>query len=368
MSDTGFSRQSGVSVARATAQDRARRGERARRLMARGAGAQPRTPTPVSPTLAAFGEVGTALLPTATALRRSEVEELLEFHPGRRAHWRERPVSLGISATTAEGVDCVLAAPGHPAVRAIGTVALRALVIGGRVAQSSAQSFVTRAASDKRMPWSHYLTKDGVLEVITKVTEETGGRLSEGFLAAQSSAQTLDLTSITDRLLVRIRMDERLGGEPPLKVGSTRLRWVARVGAVPASQIAFRVHDDTRRTVLLLVPSEQDLAVAQRFCEDLAVHDWLLSAVASVIERADLAGPGSPASAEILAPFLQHLAHLWVPGVHSPRQLRAPWRQLQDDPDFTADWRRSIDHLRNRLLVATWNSARSGSAVRDQER
>lgn len=357
MADPNFSRGSGMPRGRSGFAGGAHRRARATRLLSRSARAQPRTPEPLPTTLAVFGEVATTLLPTSAALQRGEVEDLLGLFPGQRAHWRERPISLGISAPGAEGIDCTLAAPDHPAVRAIGTVATRALVVGGRVLQSSAQGTVTRALSDKRQPWSHYLSRVGVLEVITKVTGETGDRLVEGFLAARVGATGLDLTSVTDRLLGQVSLHEGLDHDVPLRGGTTRLRWAARV-APGAARVAFRLLDDRQRTVLVSVPAEADLAAAQRFCEDLAVHDWLLTAVASAIERADLAGPGNSAAAEILAPVLHHLAHLWVPGAHTPPELRGPWEQLQRDPDFTADWRRSVDHLRNRMLVATWNAMR----------
>ncbi len=344
---------------RSTVDIRVNRRARTERLLTRGAQAQPRAARPLPDVLAVFGEISSGLLPTAVALRRSEVEEILELAPGQRAHWRERPISLGVSASGAEGVDCQLAAPGHTSVRAIGTVAVRAVVVGGRVVQSSGQAIVVRSPSDQRMPWSHYLERDGVLEVVTKVNGDTGIRLSEGFLAGQSAGQSLDLTSITERLRRRIGMNTALGNDLPLRVRGTRLRWVARVDDVAVPRVSLRLHDDTRRTALIRVPSESELTAAQRFCEDLALHDWLLTAIAATIERADLAGPASAASTDILATFLQNLAHLWAPGAHTPEPMRKLWRQLQDEPDFTADWRRSIDHLRHRMMVATWHAIRA---------
>ncbi|MET8649547.1 SCO2521 family protein [Nocardia aurea] len=304
--------------------------------------------------MAVFGEVCTALLPTTEALRRGEVEELLELNPDSRMQWRERPLSLGISPSTLHGVDCQLVAPAHPTIHAIGTVATRAVVVGGRVVQSSAHCVVVRSAFDKRQGWAHYLNRAGVLEVVTRIGSETTKRMAEGFLGTTGKG-ALDLTTYTDGLLGDIGM--RRLGRAPLRTGTTRLRWAARVGEVDAPQVAFRLQDDILRTVLVVVPSGEELSAAQRFCEDLAVHDWLLTAVTDAVERADLAGPGA-AAADIIGPVLHHLAHLWVPGAHTPPELRGLWGQLREEPDFTAGWRATIDHLRNRMLLSIWNTLR----------
>ncbi|WP_433759323.1 SCO2521 family protein [Nocardia sp. CA-135398] len=345
-----------MRAARSTPHLRQLRRGRAVRLLVRAGAAQTRTP--VGP-LVVFGEVDTCLLPAATPLSRGDLEELLELVPGRPMLWRERPMSLAVSPTTAEGVDCRLAAPSHPDVRAIGTVATHAVVVGGRVLQSSARTRVVRAAGDQRRTWSHYLSQVGVSEVITKVTAETGVRLAEGFLAAGPPPMgTLDLASIANRLLGRIRMDQRLDQNTPVQSGTTRLRWAARIGDPAQPVVWFRLRDDTVRTVLITVRTEAELADVQRFCEDLAVHDWLLSVTAAALEQSDLFAPGSAESVAVLAPVLHHLAHLWVPGAHTPPALRGLWTQLNTDPDFTAGRRALIDQLHNRVLVATLDAVR----------
>nr|WP_269781537.1 SCO2521 family protein [Nocardia bovistercoris] len=338
-------------------------------MIARSATAQPRLrgePAPSTPPyaaqpslshgiLAVFGEVRSLLLPTAVALQRGEVEDLLALDPDHRVRWRTRPISLGISSEVLNGVDCALAAPSHPAVRAIGTVARRGVVVGGRVLQSSARCTVVRSAHDKRQGWDHYLARAGVLEVIAKVSDATSARLTEGFLATRGGP-TLDLESITAGLVNDIGM--RRLGRAPLRAGTTRLRWAARIGDVDSPRVSFRLLDDVVRAALIVVPSEPELMDAQRFCEDLAVHDWLLTVLTDAIERADLAGPASPEATEIIAPVLQHLAHLWLPEAHTPPELRGLWTQLQADAALTAEWRNSVAHLRNRVMMAMWSATR----------
>ncbi|MFX0575519.1 SCO2521 family protein [Nocardia nepalensis] len=340
---------------RSTPLGRERRRGRAVRLLVRGAEAQPRTS---AGPLIVVGEIATCLLPTATPLSRTELAELLALAPGRPMQWRERPMALAISPTIAEGVDCLLAVRTHADVRAIGTVACHVAVVGGRVLQSSVHARVVQAAGDQRRAWSHYLNQLGVLEVITKVTSQTRTRLIEGFLAVGSPpVGTLDLASVANRLLGRIRLDHRLDQNVPVRSGTTRLRWAARIGDQESPHVALRLENDAVRTVLVTVRSEDELAEVQRFCEDLAMHDWLLTVHAEALEHADMFEPGEEAQAT-LAPILHHLAHLWMPGAHTPPPLRGLWDQLQTDPGFTVGWRGLSDRLRNRVSVATLDAVR----------
>lgn len=343
----------------ATARARRKRPPRAVPLAGRRGRAEPSEnpspPTPAKPDpLIVLGEIRTSLVPDSTALTRGAVEELLALVPGRRVLWRERPSTLATSPTTAVGVDCQLATPSRTAVRAIGTVAVHGIVVGGRVLQSSARTTVIRAATDRRQTWSHYLTRVGVTEVITRVTAETGAELAAGFLApGEPATDTLDLASISQRLLRQIRMDLRLDQHAPMQTETTRLRWAARIADVEVPKVVFRLEDEGVRTVLVTVRTEEELVAAQRFCEDLALHDWLLTVAGAVVDESDLYPPASVESAEILAPLLAHLVHLWMPAAHSPVLLRPLWRQLQVNPGFTSDWLARVGLLRDRMAVAT---------------
>ncbi|MFF3226877.1 SCO2521 family protein [Nocardia suismassiliense] len=306
-----------------------------------------------------LGETHTCLLPTAKPLRRSDLEQLLDLMPGHPVHWRERPMSRAVSPDIVTGVDCELAAPGHVAVRAVGTVADHAVVLGGRVLQSSAQAKVVAAERPVRQVWSHYLSRAGELEVLTKVTAETSGRLVNGLLAGGPPAPgDLDLASIAHRLLRQITMDPHLDQRVPVRSSTTRLRWAARRGDVEQAQVAFRVLNDTDRAAEITVRDADELAAARQFCEDLAAHDWLLTALRATLEKSDLFDPGAPESTALLAPALHHLAHLWAPGAHTPAPLRALWAPLEADPGFTADRQILVDELRNRVLVGALDAKR----------
>ncbi|WP_406265048.1 SCO2521 family protein [Nocardia sp. NBC_00881] len=348
----------GRRLRRRPAMPRGRRSARQPALAGRTPRAVPeKSPTPAAAgtrPLILLGEVRTCLVPDSTALSRDMLEELLALIPGEKMPWRERPTTLATSPTIAVGVDCQLATRPRGGVRAVGTVATNAVVVGGRVLQSSAHTTVVPAETRQRQTWAHYLTRVGVMEVISKVTDSTGGELADCFLApGEQPDGTLDLASISQRLLARIRMDMGLDQHAPMQTRTARLRWAARIADVPQPILRFQLQDELVRTVLVTVHDESELAVARRFCEDLALHDWLLTVARAVVEEADLHPPSSTESAEIIAPLLTHLAHLWMPGAHTPGVLRGLWEQVERNPGFTREWQAQVGQLRDRMSAAT---------------
>ncbi|NKY25230.1 SCO2521 family protein [Nocardia gamkensis] len=309
--------------------------------------------------LVVLGEVRTCLLPSSTALTGAEACDLLALMPGCTVRWRERPGTLAVSPTTAVGVDCDLAL-GEQTAHIVGTVATSAVLSGGRVLQSTACTRVARAAGRRRQTWSHYLSQKGMTEVISRIPERAtaGAALAEGFLTGRADVDTLDLASISERLLTRLRADPRLDQTPPARAGTTRLRWTARIGGSAGPAAALHLDDATLRTVRLIVRDEADLDDAQRFCEDLAAHDWLLTVVTAALAEAQRFPSHSRERTDILAPVLEDLAGLWMPGAHTPASMRALWRELQVDPGLSRQWNALVAQLQNRIAVATLNALR----------
>ncbi|MER7449369.1 SCO2521 family protein [Nocardia beijingensis] len=309
--------------------------------------------------LVVLGEVRTCLLPSATALTGPEACDLLALMPGCTVRWRERPGTLAVSPTTAVGVDCDLAL-GEQTAHIVGTVATSAVLSGGRVLQSSARTQVVRAANRRRQTWSHYLSRKGVTEVISRMPERTGSAeaLAEGYLTSRAGAETLDLASISERLLARLRADSRLDQKPPVRAGATRLRWVAWIGGAAGPTAKLHLDDPTLRTVRMIVRDEADLQAAQRFCEDLAAHDWLLTVVTDALAEADRFPSHSRDRTDILAPVLEDLTGLWMPGAHTPASMRTLWQKLQTDPGLSRQWNALVARLQNSIAVATLEALR----------
>ncbi|MFG1797401.1 SCO2521 family protein [Nocardia sp. NPDC049149] len=324
---------------------------------------------PSTTPLIALGEVRTCLVPASATLHRAEASELLALIPGRRVLWRQRPGTLAVSPASPVGVDCELVLPDAAPARVVGTVAGRAVVTGGRVLQSSVRTQVIRAAERRRQTWSHYLSRVGVTEVISKIGDRTEAcdALADGYLDGKPSSDTLDLASISERLLARLRADPKLDQQAPLQAATTRLRWAAKIGGAAGPKLRLRLDDESVRSAWIIVRTEKDLEAAQRFCEDLAVHDWLLTVGDAAIEEADRFPASSREQLEILAAVLEHLGHLWMPGAHTPADLRGLWKDLQSDPGFSRQWTALMGQVRDRLRVAQWDHLARGVRVSTTE-
>ncbi|QIS08719.1 SCO2521 family protein [Nocardia arthritidis] len=330
------------------------------------------TPKPAATPVAAFGEIHTCVLPSSNVLDNSAVLELLgTVKPGAAMTSRERPVPLVISPNRVEGIDCDLTQSSGKVVHAIGTVLARVVVVGGRVLQSSAQTRVAPAAERTRQPWSHYMGRPGTIEAVTKLGADAGARLTDGYLRTDNPDRPdpavvnsrLDLAAIGWRLLKLIRVDDRLDQQVRLRAATTRLRWAVEVAAEPEQRprFGFRLDNETLRSVRLIV-AEEDIAAAQRFCEDLAVHDWLLTTIGQVADRFD---PANHEAATLLAPVLEQLVPLWMPGAHTPPRLREAWADLESDPGFTRQWTARVGQLRDRIATATLEALRNSRISND---
>lgn len=306
-----------------------------------------------------LGEIHTCLLPSRSVLDTSAVVELLgAVKPGSAVTSRERPVPLAVSPSRVEGVDCLLVPASGKQVHIIGTVTSHVVVIGGRVLQSSALTAVTAAENRARQPWSHYLSVPGTVEAVSKLGPGAGARLADGYLRP-GGGDRLDLASISQRLSTAVRVDPRLDQGLPFRAGTTRLRWAVEIGAPEQRPgFVFRLDTDTQRSVRLIVP-ETEVAAAQRFCEDLAVHDWLLTTIGQVADRFGPTGQDVGAILDQLAPVLEQLAPLWMPGAHTPAALRRPWERLEADPGFTRQWTARVGQLRDRMTTATLHALRN---------
>ncbi|MFD3506425.1 SCO2521 family protein [Nocardia sp. NPDC058666] len=315
-------------------------------------------------TLAVLGEVRTTLLPESAALSRDSAAELVAVAHGVPVRSRDRPVSWAQSPVVAEGVDCRLTVPSSRRVRAVGAVAVQATVTGGRIVQTAACCALVGAQSGRRQPWVHYMGQVGVLDVLTPITPGIDREIAQGFVAMTEPANaSFDPGAIAARMATRLRRSPLLNQRPPMYSDSTRLRWSAR--AVPGIEPSLTVtmHDRELRTVEIVVGDVEQLADVQAFCHDLAMHDWLLTAL---IEAADEAAePFEPSDLSVeraLSPMLEHLVHLWMPGAATPLSMRGMWTRLETDPGFSRQWHARVGQMRDGLAVATLtalNRARS---------
>src|SRR5215813_13366936 len=112
-----------------------------------------------------LGEIRTALLRNSVSVTQDIARQVLELQPGERVRCSERPVSHAVSPDVLTGVDCRLATRTGRKVHGIGTVVTHASVTGCRVLQGSTHTELVAGGSESRKPWSHYLSRPGVVEV-----------------------------------------------------------------------------------------------------------------------------------------------------------------------------------------------------------
>jgi hypothetical protein len=305
----------------------------------------------------ACGEVRTCLLPTRQALDIRAAAQLLGLRADERVLLSERPNLYARSPDTLTGVDCHLPSANGARIRAVGTVVARAVLTEGRVLQTSAHFRVPAAGPDQRRPWGHYLVRPGVVEPLGRLPREA---VAQGVLGGGRHGD-LDVGLIADGLLTRLLRHPLLDHRPPLRSRPTRLRWAA-LPAAPGegpSIERFTLAEDELRTVLLRVPEDTPGGDLAALCDDLALHDWLLTTLVRMLDGIRLgAGPEHGfAVVEGLRPAVNHLLHLWMPRARVPQELAALWDPLEERPGFTRQWRTLVQRVRDQLTLHAIPSA-----------
>jgi hypothetical protein len=308
----------------------------------------------------AVGEIRTGLLRNSKALPRSAVAELLDLVPGEPVRQSERPIAHALSPDVANGVDCQIATKGGGRMRAVGTILTHAVVVGGRVLQTSSYAGIDSSGSQRRLPWSHYTAQPGRVETIASAKPDD---LADGYLARGQEPGCLDLGSVSERLARRLQSSAVLDGRQPLRFQWTRLRWAARYApgddaAKPSAQ--FELVDDTVRELSLRIPRPPvtsggavNLPAILELCRDLALHDWVLTTLTRRIERADPGSDDRERTVTELGPAIDHLLPLWMPGARVADELSAVWEGFERRPGFTRQWEAAVSRVRDQLALHT---------------
>jgi hypothetical protein len=299
-----------------------------------------------------LGEVRTALLQHSEPVTPTVAREILQLRPGRRVLSATRPVAHVLSPELASGVHCQLATVSGTRVEGVGTALTRAAITGGRLIQASTRVLVIRRPFDVRPPWSHYLSQPGVVEFRGKADPDD---LAQGFLGTDPRV-VLDLGALTGRVLDRLQRSPELDRRPSFRAQRTRLRFAVRVGsdeapAGPAGPAEFVVRDETLRTMFVTL-TKGDLVEIVGLCEDLALHDWLLTTVTRVIEGSRVGVASGDELVVRLRPVIDHLLHLWMPAARVDEALREVWDGLERRPGFSRQWESLVSQIRDQISLA----------------
>ncbi len=303
--------------------------------------------------LAIMGEIHTGLLHNSVAVAAVDAARLLDHGLGEHIRRSERPAGYVVSPDELTGVDCALPVSSGARVRGIGTAASRSVIVGGHVVQGSAHLRVLRAEAGRRLPWSHYLAQPGVVECLHP--RASAGELTEGLLRAPRPGE-LDLAAISGRALDRVQERVELDHRAPFRTVRTRLRWTVDPPGPGRRPVGFAVLDRTTRT-LRLPHSDAPLADQAALCEDLALHDWLLTTLLNLVERSGIGAGPRRAVLRRLLPALDFLAHLWMPGARVAPALTSVWQSLERRPGLSRQWQVNVDRVRDLVALTAIESS-----------
>ncbi|MFJ5307361.1 SCO2521 family protein [Streptomyces sp. NPDC088350] len=307
------------------------------------------TPGQSARSVLACGEVRTCLLPSFQALDGRAAAQLLRLRADEHVKVSERPNLYARSPEVLTGVDCRLPTSNGAKVRAVGTVIARAALTEGRVLQSTAYFSAPAGGPDVRRPWGHYLVRPGVVEPFGKLPQQA---IADGVLRGGGRGD-LDLGMISEGLLAQLVRHPLLDHKAPFKSRRTHLRWAARRtpdGEEPSLD-RFTLAEDGLRTVELRVPETIPAGAVAGLCEDLALHDWLLTTVVHMLENSRLGAADGPAAVLALRPAVDHLLHLWMPRAHVDRTLGHLWDVLEREPGFSRQWENLRQRIRDQLAI-----------------
>jgi hypothetical protein len=296
--------------------------------------------------LLTVGEVHTGLLLTSTAVSDDTAAELLAIVPGRSVRTRQRPIRYAWSPDVLTGVDCSAPLAGHREARVVGTLATRLSLTDGRIIQARTHASFGDDPVGRRRPWAHYLMQPGVLEVLGKVSEEG---LAAGFLLGPTSTAVLDLGAVNMRILAAVQRGAGLDRNPPFRSRRTRLRWSAEYSDLE-QEIVFTLGADGLRTVRLRAAEPDPRALAD-FCADLALHDWLLSTLLDIVDRALARNRRAAELIRMLRPGIDHLVHAWMPAAHVSKSMDRIWQELDLRAGFSLQWQKTVERIRDQLSV-----------------
>jgi hypothetical protein len=293
-----------------------------------------------------IGEVHTGLLQTSTAVPVDTAVELLAIVPGGPVRTRQRPIRYAWSPELLTGVDCAAPLAERREVRVVGTPVTRLSLTDGRIIQAGTHATLRQDSAGRRRPWSHYLAQPGVLELLGKASDES---LATGFLRGPTTATALDLGAVNVRRLATIQRSERLDRNPPFRGRPTRLRWSAETSD-GEQKIAFTLEADGLRTVRVRAPESNPRALADFFA-DLALHDWLLSTLLDIVDRAVARNRPAAELISMLRPGIDNLVHAWIPAAHVSRTLDRIWPELDLRSGFSLQWQKTVERIRDQLSV-----------------
>jgi hypothetical protein len=190
--------------------------------------------------------------------------------------------------------------------------------------------------------------------------------LATGFLGGPMAMTALDLGAVNIRALAAIQRSTQLDHNPPFRCRRTQLRWSAEAATGSRQEMTFTLGPDGLRTVRLHADEYDPRALAD-FCADLALHDWLLSALLDLVDRAMVRSRPAAELIGMLRPGIDHLVHAWMPAAHVKRTLTGVWQDFDLRSGFSLQWQKTVQRIRDQLSVGIIEALQPLTAPRKTE-
>lgn len=238
----------------------------------------------------------------------------------------------------------------------------RAAITDGQVVQGSAYATLATADGSARRPWSHYLARPGVVEMIGRVRDED---LADAFASPARGEDALDLGAVARRITGEVQASARGASTEVLRAARSQVRWVARVdeGGADLADVRFNLHDRRLRLLRFTTSyaSAPHLAAA---CEDVALHDWLLSTLIENVRKAAIGIESRPETLRRLRPVIDHILHLWMPAASGDEFAGELWGVLERHGGFSRQWEALCHRIRDQLSVGLATAALTAASPR----
>jgi hypothetical protein len=306
------------------------------------------------PVVVRLGEIHTGILQNSVPISADVARSVLSTLPHQSVRTWERPIRHAASPEVLTGLDHRLPSRTGTQVRGIGTVATELSVTAGRLLQAATRAMIVRSAAGRRVNWSHYLARPAVVEAIGRLMPPD---VVEGFLRDESH-NGFDLGAVCTQWMDWAQSSADLDHRNPFPAPRLRLRWTAVPGS-PA-RIVFRVHNDRLRQVRI-VASEEVMDSLPGLCQDLALHDWLLSSLISLIDTASIGQRNREEVLTRLRPAVDHLLQAWMPATRSRAEVAPFWVALERSSGLTRQWENAVSQVRDQVALATAMRTLSGS-------
>jgi hypothetical protein len=311
-----------------------------------------------------LGEIRTTLLRNSTPISRETAQDVLRLTPDGRVSVASRPISYARSPHLVTGVHCLLASGQRRRVEAVGTILTSATIVGGSALQATAWTVVAPRDWDFRPPWSEFLAAPGLVWAPSKADRAD---LADGFLGSRTGTAELDLGAAAEGVLNDVQRHRDLDGRIGLRTQRTRLRFAIPLdnkdGPIRVDSVIFVLREDALRTISCTVSGRGTVPIV-RCCEDVALHDWLLTTVSRLVEGGRAGGVSGDNLARRLGPAMTHLLPLWMPGAHVADELASVWNGLEQRAGFGRQWSSLSGQLRDQLYLSRSDLASRGSEGR----